>query len=63
MELEYDLFERMPDGSVNWRGFARGLEKIQTRLSDLAIGTANECFAIYTPTHDVVGRVNAKSKI
>ena len=39
MEFECDLFGRMPDGSMNWRGFARGQQKMRTRLSKLAIQT------------------------
>jgi len=57
MDREYDLFERMPDGSLNWRGFARGRQKMRARLGKPAIQTTNECFAVHTPTHEVVGSV------
>ena len=46
MNHEYDLFERMADGSLMWRGFAKGLENARLRLQRIATETANECFAI-----------------
>ena len=57
MDREFDLFGRMPDGSLNWRGFARGRQRC-ARSGKLAIQTTNECFAVHTPTHEVVGSVN-----
>ena len=58
MDPEYDLFERMSDGSLSWRGFARGLEDARLRLARLAIETANECFAIDVTTGNIVAHVN-----
>ncbi len=48
MERDYDLFERVPDNSPVWRGFAHGLENARRKLQELAKRTTNECFAIHT---------------
>jgi hypothetical protein len=58
MKREYDLFGRMSDGSLSWRGFAKGLEDARARLRRLAIETANECFAVNVASGDVVARIN-----
>jgi hypothetical protein len=58
MDREYDLFERMSDGSLSWRGFVKGLEDARLRLARLATETTNECFAIIVTTGDVVAWVN-----
>jgi len=57
-EREYDLFEQFPDGSPIWRGRASGLNDAEAKLRSLASTTANECFALYLPTKQVVLRVN-----
>jgi len=58
-EREYDLFERLPDGSPIWRGRASGLNDANAKLRNIANGTSNECFALYLPTKEVVVRFNA----
>jgi hypothetical protein len=55
---EYDLFERLPDGSALWRGVAVGLEDARSKLEEFARITANEFFAMEVLTGDVVARVN-----
>jgi hypothetical protein len=57
-EREYDLFERLPDGSPIWRGRVVGLQEAQIRLQQLASTTPNECFALYLPTKEIVHRLN-----
>lgn len=61
MEREYDLFERLPDGSPVWRGNASGLPNVRLKLQELATTTANECYAIHLPTKEVVARLNVKA--
>lgn len=61
MNREYDLFERLPDGSLKWRGFARGTETARLRLRQFATETMNECLAMHIPTQDIVARVNTPS--
>jgi hypothetical protein len=56
MDLEYDLFERMSDGSLSWKGFTKGLEDARLRLARLATETTNECFAVNVATGNVVDR-------
>jgi hypothetical protein len=62
MNREYDLFERMSDGSLMWRGFAKGLENARLRLQRIATETANECFAIDVSTGDIAARLNASGR-
>jgi hypothetical protein len=59
VDLEYDLFEKFPDGSVLWRDFVPGLDNAFARLQELAKLSPNEHFAIHTPSKAIVGRVNA----
>jgi hypothetical protein len=58
MERDYDLFERSQDSSLIWHGSVHGLENARRRLQELAKRTTNECFAIYTPTRQIVALVN-----
>ena len=61
MEREYELFEQLPDGSPVWRDHASGLQNVRLKLRRIAQTTANECFAIYLPTKEVVARLNVQS--
>jgi hypothetical protein len=58
MERDYDLFERSQYNSPVWRGSVRGLENARRKLQELAKRTTNECFAIYSPTRQIVALVN-----
>lgn len=58
MERDYDLFERLQDNSLVWRGSVHGLENARRKLQELAKRTTNECFATYTPTRQIVALVN-----
>jgi len=58
MERDYDLFERSQDNSPVWRGSVHGLENARRKLQELAKRTANECFAIYSPTRQIVALLN-----
>lgn len=60
MEREYELFEQLPDGSPVWRDHASGLHSVRLKLQQIAQTTANECFAIYLPTKEVVARLNVR---
>src|ERR1700730_4871215 len=59
MEREYDLFERSEDHAVVWRGCVHGLENARRKLQQIAAATTNECFAIHTPTRQIVALLNA----
>src|ERR1051325_11023332 len=56
--LPYDIFEVLPNGSLAPRGSVNGLEAAWQQLYALAKHTANECFAIHTPTREVVAQVH-----
>jgi hypothetical protein len=58
MEREYELFELPVDGSPIWRGQASGLRDVRLKLQEIAKTTANECFAMYLPTKEIVARLN-----
>lgn len=62
MNREYDLFEQMPDGSLRWRMFVQGLEQANATLADLAKNSPHQFIAMYTPTKEIVGRVNVSVK-
>ena len=57
MDLEYDLFERMPDNSLLWQGCATGLEAARQRVRLINRETGHECFAMYMPMKQIVARV------
>ena len=54
MDREYDVFEIFPDGTHIWRAFVRGLVDARARVVELSEGSANEFYAIHTPTKEVV---------
>ena len=54
MERDYDLFERSQYNSPVWRGSVHGLENAGRKLREPAKRTTNECFAIYSPTRQIV---------
>lgn len=56
--LEYDVYEVLPNGATAHRAFVTGLEAAWKSLYDLAATTKNECFALYSPTRQVVAQVN-----
>jgi hypothetical protein len=47
---EYDLYQRMLEGSLDGRGFARGLERARETVGKLSPETGHECFVVYLPT-------------
>jgi len=58
MNRDYDIFEKLPDGSPLWRQCVQGLENARSTLNLLAAQSQNEFFAIHSPTHEIVIRVN-----
>ena len=58
MDAEYDLFEKLADGTPVWRGSASGLRQCSDKLAEIARNTRNECFAIHLPTKEIVARLN-----
>jgi hypothetical protein len=60
LNREYDIFERLPDGTDLWREFVVGLEPSRRKLQELAAGSKNEFYAIHTPTKEIVARENVR---
>ncbi len=58
MDREYDIFEKLPDGSILWRTMVKGFENALVGLKKLGSVSQNEHFAIHTPSNTVVARVN-----
>jgi hypothetical protein len=46
MRLEYDIFEKLPDGSSVWRACVAGQFDTARNLQELAEHSVNEFFAI-----------------
>jgi len=46
MKPEYDIFEKLPDGSSNWRACVSGQYETERKLQELAEHSQNEFFAI-----------------
>jgi hypothetical protein len=46
MRPEYDVFEKLPDGSSKWRAWVPGQYGAERKLQDLAEQSENEFFAI-----------------
>lgn len=57
-ERKFDIFERLRDHSMVWRGSVVGLENAQRKLAEIAMKTSNECSVIYLPTRQVVALEN-----
>jgi hypothetical protein len=62
MNREYDIFEKLSDGSVIWRDFVQGLETARAKVGQLAKRSKNGFFAIHTPTKDIAVRVNVSEE-
>jgi hypothetical protein len=58
MELVYDIFECLPDGSLSWRGCVTGMDEANAKLKELAGESENEFHAMHTPTKEIVARSN-----
>jgi hypothetical protein len=54
-----DLFEKVEDGSLIWRGAASGLEAAVVELKKLASETPNEVKVMYLATQAVVATMNS----
>jgi hypothetical protein len=45
-DLDYDIFEQFPDGSIRWRACIFGMEGVESVLLDLSKSSGNNFFAI-----------------
>jgi hypothetical protein len=60
LNREYDIFERLPDGTDLWKDYVHGLEQAHRKLQELAAQSKNEHYAIHTPTKEIAARVNVR---
>jgi hypothetical protein len=44
--FDYNIFEELPDGTPIWRACVLGMEKVETKLLEMARETGNKVFAI-----------------
>jgi len=58
MNRQYDLFEKLPDGSLDFRSTIAGLESAITALKNLSAHTDNDCALIYLPTRTVIATMH-----
>lgn len=58
MEREYNIFECLADGSVQWRGTVVGLHNARTKLEEIARYSQNDHFAMDLPTRNIVLRTD-----
>jgi hypothetical protein len=61
MERQYDIFEKLPDGSVVWRTFIPGLDNALAELKKFSKLSPNEFFVFHTPTKETIARVNVQT--
>lgn len=60
MEETYDIFEALPDGSLEWRECIAGRDAAFARAGELASRSANEFRIMHLPTSSIVLVLNAK---
>jgi hypothetical protein len=58
MDRSYDIFEKLPNGKILWRGCVHGLDIAHAKVYEFGRRSRSEFFAIHTPTHEIVARVN-----
>ena len=56
----YDVFEKLPDGSLVWRETIKGHENAIRKLQELSAKTPNELQLIDLDTKAVVSTINAR---
>ena len=59
MNRDYDLFEKLPDGSELWRRHVCGLLDAQRELVEMSKTTRNDCFAMHLKTKEIIARAHA----
>jgi hypothetical protein len=58
MNIDYDVFEVLPNRSLMLRVSIRGTQRALAVLKAVGSRTSNECFATEIETQEVIGRVN-----
>ena len=60
MDREYDLFEKLPNGSITWRALVSGRDNAIRKLRKLASQSSNEFLAVHKPSQEVIARLNTR---
>jgi len=63
MDREYDIFETMPDGAIEWRAVVSGHENAIAQLKELASKTPNEVRVMYLPTKTIIAAMNTSKSV
>jgi hypothetical protein len=58
MDTEYDIFEKLPQGGVVWRGSAHGQENALAKMREFGQKSLNEHFVLHVGSKMVVARIN-----
>jgi hypothetical protein len=58
MNIDYDVFDVLPNRSLMLRASIRGMQRALAALKTIGSRTSNECFATELETQEVIGRVN-----
>ena len=61
MNHEYDVFEKLPDGSARWRDVVVGVEKAKLKAEYWGTLSPNEFYVVHIPTKKIMARVNAQN--
>lgn len=57
VDREYDIFEKLPEGAVLWRGAVQGKENAIAKLREVAAGSTNEHFVLHVASNAVIARI------
>lgn len=63
MEQTYDIFEALPDGTIEWRECTEGHEGALIRARELGACSTNEFRVMHLATNAMVFVVNAKQPV
>lgn len=63
MNRDYDLFEKLPDGSDLWRRHVHGLLEAHQEVVEMSKTTKNDCFAMHLKTKEIIARAQAGQTI
>ena len=58
MDREYDIFEKLPDGTLMWRIVVTGHDNAVSALKRLGAASSNEFQVMHLPTKAIVARIN-----
>jgi hypothetical protein len=50
--IDFDIFEELPDGSTIWRACIFGMERVESRLRELSKDSGNKFFALNLHNQD-----------